>query len=367
MKCIMHIPWQMIDESVSATEIRPRKIQQALQDIGYEVFFVTGSASQRAKLVRELKHRLAAGEQYDFLYSESSTLPMYLTEPHHLPTHPWVDTSLFRLAKKNSIRIGLFYRDIFWAFSQFHRFNALKTFYTNFFHRMELRAYNRWLDVFFFPYDGVARINDILKSLKRSLPIIPLLAGADIHPDRAEETEDYFVYIGGCWPDMHDLQELVRAFSLVPDCHLKICTPRQRWEENKAYYQPYLTPNIEIVHLVNEEAQDLLSRAKYAFNYFPDSEYRQYTAPYKLFEYVGHNLPVIWNDTDIAGKIVRDLGIGYVMKHSAEVLADWLRHQPSDAEYLSLREHIGVVKHQHSWRKRAETIRDTLMQGGKLG
>ncbi len=367
MKCVMHIPWQLTDSSVAATEIRPRKMKMAFEDIGCEVFFICGRASDRVIQVRELKKRLRAGEKFSFLYSESSTLPMQLTEPHHLPTHPWVDANLFRLAKRHGIPSGLFYRDIFWAFSQFPRFNAVKTLYTNLFHRLELRCYNRCLDVMFFPLDDPAKVREKLHLLKPGIPILPLPSGADIHPDLKGDSGDYFVYLVVCWPNLHDLKVLIRAFAMVPQCHLKICTPKLRWEENKAFYQSGLTPNIEVLHLVNSEAQELLSKARYAFNYFPPSPYRQLAVPYKLFEYVGHQLPVIWSDQDAAAGIVQRLGLGYVLKHSPEVLADWLRNQPSEDEYQALRTHIGEIRLQHTWQKRAEMVRDTLTKGRQLG
>ena len=52
----------------------------------------------------------------NFLYSESSTMPTSLTEPHHMPTHPFLDFSFFYFCKRNGIKIGLFYRDIYWKF-----------------------------------------------------------------------------------------------------------------------------------------------------------------------------------------------------------------------------------------------------------
>ena len=100
MNCIMHIPWKMIDESVAASEIRPRKMKKAFEDTGYNVFFITGTAAERNRQIKELKRRIELGENYDFLYSESSTLPMQLTESHHLPTHPLTDVKLFALAKR---------------------------------------------------------------------------------------------------------------------------------------------------------------------------------------------------------------------------------------------------------------------------
>jgi hypothetical protein len=340
-------------------------MKEAFESIGYEVTFITGGASRRKELIRGLKQRMEAGEKFDFLYSESSTLPMFLTERHHLPTHPFTDNGLFALAKKHGVPIGLFYRDIYWAFREVHRFGWLKSLYTYLFHILELIIYNRYLDVFYFPGDDRDKVFGKLKVLSKKIGFHPLYAGADVHPSRPDGSGEYFVYIGGNRPDLHDLKVVLQAFGNVPGQNLKICTPYESWRANEDYYRSYLRPNIEILHLTDQDAQDLLSKARYALNYFPDSEYRQYTAPYKLFEYAGHDLPVIWNRTDLSGKIVSGLGIGYAIRYSVEDLTTWLKDPPSDDEYQRIRAHIAVVKKDHTWTKRAETVRDTLCRNGK--
>ncbi|MDZ4120804.1 MAG: hypothetical protein U1C33_00170, partial [Candidatus Cloacimonadaceae bacterium] len=152
-KCIMHIPWQLAGESVSATEIRPPKMRQAFADIGYDVYYIMGNASTRKAMIHGLKRLLDRGESFDFLYSESSTLPMMLTEDHHLPTHPFVDATLFALARQHNIPIGLYYRDFYWAFPEVRRFGTLKRWYSYIFHQWEIKIYNRSLAAFFFPFE----------------------------------------------------------------------------------------------------------------------------------------------------------------------------------------------------------------------
>jgi glycosyltransferase involved in cell wall biosynthesis len=365
MKCIMHIPWKMIDESVSATEVRPRKMKKAFEDIGYNVFFITGSASERNKQIKELERSLESGEKYDFLYSESSTLPMQLTESHHLPTHPFTDKSLFALAKKNRIPIGLFYRDYYWVFPEIHRFNKIKTLYTKLFHIIELQIYNRFLDVIYFSTDLYDMTLEKLRYLDKDLKFYTLPSGADLSYPQPEKKENYFAFIGDIGPNRHNIKVLMQTFNLFPQYELRICTPQKCWNINKQYYEPYLTPNIKILHLVNEEAQEFLSKAKYAFCYFSESNYRKYTLAYKFFDYVGHNLPIICNENDYSGQLIKKLGIGYSIKHSVKALSEWLNNIPSEAEYTLIIDNIEKVKKENSWLKRAETVRNTLISFNK--
>jgi len=362
MNCIMHIPWKMIDESVAASEIRPRKMKKAFEDTGYNVFFITGTAAERNRQIKELKRRIELGENYDFLYSESSTLPMQLTESHHLPTHPLTDVKLFALAKRKGIPIGLFYRDFYWAFPEIHRFGKIKTYYANFFHKLDLKIYNHYLNIIYFPGDQYDKLLKKIKYLDDKLEFHFLPSGVDLSYQHYDSPNNYFAYIGEIEPQRHNLKVLMQTFNLFPQYELRICIPEKSWEKNKSYYEQFLSPNIKILHLVNEEAQDFLSYAKYAFFYFPDDEYRNYALPYKLFEYVGHNLPIICNESDYSGALVKKLGIGYPIPHSVEALTEWLQNIPSEEDYKQMCAHIELIKKENSWQKRAETVRDTLIK-----
>ncbi|MEO4788116.1 hypothetical protein ABHZ30_04940 [Bacteroides uniformis] len=115
-RMIFHIPMRINRERASASSIRPVKMIEAFERLGYEVILIEGNASQRKKRIKEIKHNIRKGVTYDFLYSESSTMPTLLTEKHHCPTHPFLDFSFFSFCRKHGIKIGLFYRDIYWKF-----------------------------------------------------------------------------------------------------------------------------------------------------------------------------------------------------------------------------------------------------------
>ena len=61
------------------------------KEIGYEVDLVEGYAKDRSIAIKKIKDKIKQGVKYDFLYSESSTLPFLLTECHHVSY-----TSFFR-------------------------------------------------------------------------------------------------------------------------------------------------------------------------------------------------------------------------------------------------------------------------------
>ena len=96
-RCLFYLPYQL-KEANRARMVRPRKMIQAFRDIGYEVFPVTGYAAERKEKIAEVKRMIRAGERFDFMYAEASTMPMLLTQPHHFPTHPFLDFGFFPLS-----------------------------------------------------------------------------------------------------------------------------------------------------------------------------------------------------------------------------------------------------------------------------
>ena len=94
--------------------MHPYKMIKAFEAI--DVDLIVGYGAERRKAINRIKRNVKHGKHYDFIYSESSTMPTLLTEKHHFPTYPFLDFGFFRWAKGNSIPIGLFYRDIYWKF-----------------------------------------------------------------------------------------------------------------------------------------------------------------------------------------------------------------------------------------------------------
>ena len=118
-KCIFYLPYKLEPHGLGARMLRPRKMIKAFREIGYEVFVISGFSGERKKRIQEIKNRISNGEKYDFMYTESSTMPTLLTDPHHFPLHPFFDFDFFEYIKSQGIKIGLFYCDIYWKFDTY--------------------------------------------------------------------------------------------------------------------------------------------------------------------------------------------------------------------------------------------------------
>lgn len=86
---IFHHPLPINGNGKSGSQVRPYKMIKAFEAIGYDVDTVVGYGAQRRKAINRIKRAVKQGKQYDFIYSESSTMPTLLTEVHHYPTYPF--------------------------------------------------------------------------------------------------------------------------------------------------------------------------------------------------------------------------------------------------------------------------------------
>ena len=100
-RCIFYLPYELPERGDIPGSLRPRKMIQAFENIGYDVFVICGQCSDRKRLIKKLKFSIKEGDRYEFMYTESSHLPTILTEPHRYPTHPLMDFRFFKYIKKN--------------------------------------------------------------------------------------------------------------------------------------------------------------------------------------------------------------------------------------------------------------------------
>ncbi|MDC5123615.1 hypothetical protein NRA16_17025, partial [Acinetobacter baumannii] len=101
---IFHCPFPLDYNAKSASGIRPVKMLKAFESLGYNVDLVVGYTDERRSAINNIKQKIKNGCIYSFVYSESSTMPTALTEPHHLPISPFLDFNFFKFLRKKNIK-----------------------------------------------------------------------------------------------------------------------------------------------------------------------------------------------------------------------------------------------------------------------
>ena len=366
-RCIFYLPYELDPQASRARMVRPRKMIRAFQELGYEVFEITGYAAARKQKIAEFKRLIHSGVRFDFAYSEASTMPTRLTEPNHLPTHPLLDFGFFRYLKKQGIPIGLFYPDIYWKFDNYgenlpawKRFFALKNY------ELDILEYEKYLDRFYIPS---LKVCDYLQSPGLSKIAEELPPGADdiVVSPRSYEARDFkrdpltVIYVGGIGAH-YQIGELLRAVNKAEHCRMILCCREQDWEKQKAELQPLLSDRIEVVHKSGEGLEDCYQRADLCSLMFRHSAYIDMSQPVKAYEYLAHGIPMLATEGMAIADFVKRYDIGWTMDDSAEAIARQLQICIEHPELLEeKRVHCREAQPIHTWKARARQVARGLM------
>lgn len=365
-KCIFHLPYKLDQNGKGARMVRPAKMIQAFKDIGYDVFVIEGWSSERRKKIAQAKRNILNGVKYDFIYSESNTSPMLLNDPHHMPTHPFLDFGFFRFASKHGIKTGLFYCDIYWKFDNYgeglpswKRISALYNY------RYDVTQYKKTLAAFYVP--GMKVLNYLdepkLRAIAKELP-----PGADnIRAERGKRIIRDFhelpltvFYVGGLG-NHYRISELVKAIYETDDTRLIICCRREEWEKEKTAFEPYLNEKTEVIHKSSHELEPYYDQADICSLLFMNSEYMGMAQPVKAYEYLAHEMPVISTKGTDIGTFVEKNGIGWNIDYDADAIAKVLNTVKSNPEVLEkIRDNCRRTKADNLWTVRAKTVASDL-------
>lgn len=354
---VFHAPYPVAESGGTGSGVRPIRMRQAFRDAGYEVLEITGTGAQRRERLRDLRRRLDTGLRVEFCYGENSTMPTVLTESHHLPTHPLVDVQVLRLMRRHGIPAGMFYRDIYWRFPEYtERVNPVIAAGTRTLYHAELRAYRRWLGRMYLPSLRLADyVPHLCKDRARALPP----GGAVVDQPRVPGPFT-LLYVGNISP-YYRMQELLRAAADVPDLHVILCTTEDAWAAVRGEYTSLLTDRVEVVHRSGEGLTELFARADLCSLVVEPSEYRDFAAPVKLFEYVGHGKPVLASAGTHAASLVEADGLGWAVPYAAAELTALLARLSRDpAEVERASAHVRAAREDHTWAARARTVADDL-------
>ncbi len=365
MKCIVYIPYKL-EESGRARMIRPRKMAQAFRDIGYEVELISGVSSERRSMIRDVKQRIAAGEKYDFLYMESNTEPTLLTDPHHLPTHPFLDYGFLKFVRSHGIPVGLFYCDMFWKYDFYGtELPAWKKQCALACYRYDIRQYEKLLNIFYCPNAKV--FPETIGSEKLGKIAKVLLPGAEDLPVPGASARDFsekpltVFYVGGITRH-YRIEELLKAVQMTEGTKLILCCRKDEWESERKVFEPYLCGRMEIVHKSGAELEELYAQADLSALMFQPNAYMGMTVPFKTFEYLAHELPVLATRGTVFGEFTEDNGIGWNIENDAAVISEVLQRILAEPGILpEKRRKCAEVKKENLWTARAEQVAGELM------
>ena len=364
---VFHPPFPLQSGRLPASILRPLAMRQAFTDIGYRVMEVSGYAAERRQAMRRVRAAIAAGDVPAFVYGENATIPNALTEPRHLPPHPLLDLSFFRDCQRAGAPVGIFYRDIYWRFRQFRQgINPILEAGLQATYRGELLAYRRLGIHLFLPSRAMGRHVPFLTPDRASAlpPGAPVVEAGDVGRPVGESRDkaELDLLFVGVLQDNYRLDACLKAVSQTPGTRVTLCVRQETWEETREHYAPLLPAGrADVVHRSGSELLPLYERADLGVLFTEPNPYWDFAVPYKLYEYLAHELPVIAVRGTQTGRLVQEMGIGWVLEYDVEALSALLRHlRETPEEIEAVRRRMRQVVPSQTWQARARQVAEEL-------
>ena len=352
---VFHVPYRLNPQATSASGIRPVKMRAAFETLGYDVLEVSGSVRERGAQMKNVRREIKAGRKIEFVYSESSTRPNAFSESFRTP-HPFLDNSFLRFCRQHDIPVGLFYRDIYWKFSDFTASvgrlaaTVLRSFYL-----LDVLGYRSATDILFVPSMRMAEVVPFTR-LERCEALPP---ASDPVTSANPRTLTLF-YVGGLGTH-YRLHEAVRAVGAVDGAKLTICAPQQQWQGESASYADVLTDATQVVHASGADLETFYAQASMGCLFLEPIGYREFAAPFKLYEYLGHGKPIIAAQGTLAGDFVEANDIGWAIPYTSDALVSLLEKIKKSPKLLEDKAANALrVREAHTWSARAAQVAKSL-------
>lgn len=360
---IFHTPYPLNRAATAASGIRPVRMRDAFEQLGYRVTEITGYSAERRASMRDVKRRIRSGERFEFVYSESSTMPTALTDPHRLPLHPRMDLSFLAFCKRQGVPTGVFYRDIYWNSDAYlESVNRVVALGTRALYRSDLRRYRTAATRIFVPSLKMAAVmpyTDVDQCTALPPGSDPVEMPAPVDPAS--------MFYVGALGNYYRLHEAVKAFGALgpttadasgdtaPEAVFTLCTSEALWGAERAQYEPLITnKTVAVVHASGATLEQYYARSALGCLFMEPIAYREFAAPLKLYEYLAHGRPVVATEGSLAAEFVSTNGIGWVLPYTADALEELLaRLRENPAEYEAVAARVRQVRLDHSWTARA--------------
>lgn len=358
---IFHVPFALNPAAKSASGIRPVRMRQAFEAIGYRVIEVSGRHAERKQIMRTLRRDITAGLSVDFVYSEAATTPTGLGEKVTPATSLTRDISFLRFCRRRGIPVGLFYRDVYWRFPIYDEVvkwplsAGLRWRY-----RADLRGYRRaGIDVYL-PSLAMAEHVPIIDTKRfRALPPGGRVAECSI-PSAGSRPGLRLLYVGGLGSN-YRLHESVRAVAEHREASLTICTREAEWDQRATEYPFGSGSGISVVHRSGDALDALYRETDICLLAVEPIAYWGFAVPVKLLEYLGHGKPVVASEGTYSADFVREQGIGWVVRYGTDELQrllDRLAEHPEEVAEKAAR--AREVREEHTWEARARQVVEDL-------
>lgn len=364
-RCIFHIPYHIDSNIKSGTNIRPIKMKQAFEDNGYEVDCVWGYGAERKVRINEIEHKILRGIKYDFVYSENNTMPTVLTEKNHIPKYFNLDFAFLKFCRKQGIKIGLFYRDVYWKFDVYkEKTNWFKRRIAIPLYKYDLQQYDKLIDYLYLPSNKMRPYVEVVEKFSELPPGCEVNESVIKYKKEKKDTQMLELFYVGGIGGLYDIEKLLKVVSRLKYVNMTVCCRENEWSENKERYKKYMNDNIHIIHKSGKELEEYYKKADISLLYFSSEGYRSFAMPVKLFEYMGNMTPIIATKGSAAGEFVESNDIGWNIPYDEDSLENLLEQIFHNRERLIKKNNnLAEALKKNTWKARASQVIKDLTKG----
>lgn len=356
-RIIFHLPWKLREEVLSASQIRPRKMMEAFKSLGYEIDIVMGSTLERKVAIAQIYRNIADGVVYDFCYSESSVGPTLITNGYkEFLLHGSPDLKFLRQLRKKNIKVGMFYRDIYWKIKGYLSRNPfLKAIIFRVLYNWDLFCYRRSLDVIFLPSAIMGTYLGNTPFLKIPLPSGCNITEKSVKPQASEKLS--LMYVGGIG-EHYNLDLLLDVLADYSDeIELLLCVRKNEWTDFLKSRKGSVSENVRVFHKSGEGLKSIYKMADIGSLYMAPEEFRSFAMPYKLFEYIEQDLPILASEDTEAGRFISQNGVGWSIAYTEKALKSWCDSLvQSRSDIKNIASNIDKFKMLNTWTERAKEV-----------
>ena len=357
---IYHHPFPIPMEGTSGSKVRIAQMVTAFRNIGYEVELVSGYAKERKEILKRIFEETKRGRVFDFAYSESSTAPSLISKRNIL--NPLLDYHFFSWCRNHSIPIGLYFRDIHWKFGMNKFTPRTKHAIAVLLYWYDWLVYLMTLD-FIFLQSLQMKYALLTKWPENRLATLPpgchIIKNNGHHNNRKESLQLKLFYVGGVTPPLYDLRTMINAVSREDDVVLTICCRRDEWKDVQSYYKDIDFTKTKIVHVSGKGLNLYYQEADVFLLMWRQNPYLDFVLPVKLFESIGHGVPILTTKGTESGRFVEKEKIGWVISlDKINEFLSFLKTHPD--EITAKRNRVDDVRETHTWEVRARTVVETL-------
>lgn len=363
---ILYITYINVNEvGGSGSSVRPQKMKKAFEELGLNLKILSGQKNQIRKRHKNLKEILS--------WLDYNRPEICYIEPSSGPIYDLLDIILMQKLHRMNVPIGLFYRDAYWMFPEYASEGKklkikekIKNFIIKRMSKRDIRIIKKTCDCVFMTSVTFSRYFSF-----KNMELLP--PGCEIqnhvnYNDKIfiEKKKLTYIFVGGASKN-HGTFLTLKSFEKANKNHiiakLIFVCPEHQWKKvkNSVYKKDY-DRWLKIYHTCGDKnLQDLYNKADIAILTAPNTEYRNFAVPVKIYEYISYNKPILVTDCYETEKVILDNEIGWSVHDNISDVSNKLIYLwKNQKEVYKKRLNCKQVCVDNSWINRAKKVVEVL-------